>query len=236
MEKINIKELKEKYKNDETLTSFQRKARLIILKTMSKKIIREKSYDSYVEKYKKELEKLIQIGDFQILPEYNLTDIQIEVKNYVLGSKLHKYLLNNKMEINKFEEIVEYHKLLQIEEEDVDLAISLYETIESLRKEEKQIIKIMEYGLANIIGLEVISHYNQTVIIDGNIGHIRKIERTYEELESNHTKALSIAEQYGFLLGSVLYDYTIEMVNQVFRYYKKGNKKIEINIKQKVKE
>lgn len=235
MDSLELMSLFEHIKSDENLTNRQKKVRLSIINATLAKNNREQGYLENAEKYKKAgyaLEK-VSNGKFVLSEDIDLAEEELE--NFVMSSDIIQYMKRNQMINLNYEDLLEISKKLELDDDMLPIAYELYKTIEIMKKAEDNKIAIIESVLVEILGFNLISKFNHTCIIDGEIGHIERKLKTLQQLESDHTKALSLIEDGTLALGLTITDLAKDLIDELFHHYKKGYTKIKLTDERQIR-
>lgn len=220
------------------ITRDDRNKRLHVFNTAMKKYNRDQMYNSLVEKYITLGKKLQEITNNAFALDSNIIITESRIRNYFFNSPIAQYMKCKNIKSCTFQELKAHNDMLaEINEtynsETIKVAIEFYETLETLAKVESKKIEDIAYGLIFTVGFDVMSEDEKKLIItDSNQARIQSVEKDILTFEQNHIKALERLETQRAKLGEQAYQYAHEMINEVFEYYKTGNK--EINIEQQL--
>lgn len=227
MEATEVKKLIEKCESENTLPKEQKRARLMILKAATFKVNHEVGYQEYIKQYKLLAEQLEQESKGKFIYNENINTVITDLEEYIDSLELVKYLKDNKIPTSNFERLLEYSSKLDLNVTIIPLVMGIYRIIDKIETIEKYQVQTIETCLANVFGINLVSPYNYTFVVENSKARVRKDKKSLEQLEHDHTTALSKAESYHLYLGSPICEWSSELINEVFRYYKKGNRKIE---------
>lgn len=224
------------------LTNKQRNIRLNIFNTAMKKANRDQMYNALAEKYKVLGTKLEELTNQQFVLDSNIVITESRIRNYLANSKLATYLKNKNITSCTFENLKAHNNILveldnTYNPEIIEIAIEFYENLENLAKVERKEIEDISFGLVFTVGFDVMSQDEKTLIITNtNQAKIESKEKDIPTFEKNHITALQRLEDKRNEIGEQAYNYAVEMINEVFEYYKNGNKEIalEPQLKKKI--
>lgn len=223
--------------NNNALNNEAKIVRLKILQTAIEKLNHDKKYKDNMAKFIEDGQELTLLSDNVYQIEESIELNKISLKGYILESDLCKDLEEQGVEnytLNDLKIYLDKYKANGINMLEIEKAISLYENIENIESLENEGINSLARNLGDIFGKKLLSKYNETIETknDGEI-IINHISKTREQYENDQKKVLEkIDELYvsDGILDRNAKQYATEMVNQVFNYYKNGNKKIEFQI------
>ena len=221
------------------ITQEQRNKRLYIFNTAMKKYNRDQIYNSLVEKYKNLGWKLQELTNEQFMLDPSIILTESRIRNYFISSPIAQYLKAKKIKNCTFEQLKAHNDMLaelnsSYNPDTIRVAIEFYETLETLAKAERKKIEDIAYGLVFTVGFDVMSKDEKTLIItESNQAKIQSTEKDIPTFQTNHIEALRRLDAQKNTIGEQAYEYAKEMIDEVFEYYKTGNK--EINIEQQKK-
>jgi len=178
------------------------------------------------------LEKISK-GRFVLSDDINT--IEEELEDYVMSSNIIEYMKRNQMLNLNYDELLEISKKLELDCDMLPIAYELYKTIETMKKTEDNKIALIESVLVELLGFNLIARNNHKCIVDGNVGHIEKEPKSLEQLELDHTRALSLIEDSSLALGLIITDLAKDLIDDVFHYYKKGYTKVKLNDERQIR-
>jgi len=235
MNAIQIKNQIDICNSDATLTRQQKNLKLCILTTALQTANREQQYNKYVEKYKNQGLKLEQITNEKFKLSSNIIITEVNLRDYLINSYIGMYLKAKGIKVCTFDEVLAHANMLadanpNFNKDEVELAINFYMILEQIGKIEREIIDTIANGLCDIIGINTIFEDKKILVVNDktNEAKVKSQERTYDEFEINHNKALNTINNYREKLGDPEYKYAVTMINKVFEYYKNGNKEIKL--------
>jgi hypothetical protein len=171
-------------------------------------------------------------GSFQV--EHTLDWNESMLRGMLLESDLCKELEEKGIEDYSFTDLKAYASEYKLTHDTslIDKLIEQYEAPEKLGKLEEKYISRISSNLETVIGNNLVSKYNEKGIIN-NDGKtvIEKVDKTPEQLASNHKKALMKAEELYVNEGELdrnSYMQTVNMINKLFDNYMHGPKKIPV--------
>ena len=217
------------------LNKSERSQRLIIFNTALRKANRDQLYNKFKEKYKVEGQQLEELTNHKFVLDTNIITTEIRLRNYLVNSELNIYLNEQNIKSCTFDELLNHANTLaktnpQFKPATIQLAIQFYQTIEKLGKIERDEVTTIAIGLSEILGQNLISEYDNSIVVDGkNPGKIKSTERTIPQLLKNKMDSLLKIEQLRDILGDQACEYACQMIDQVFEYYINGNKEIELS-------
>lgn len=170
----------------------------------------DEKYNALIANILSNAESLVDISNGVYQIEHTIRANKISLKDYVLNSDICTILKDNNIHNYSIEElrnyIAKYNSQSTIS---YSLALNLYEEFEQLEKFEKDKV---EYEVNSLKGL-----------ID--INDISKLSK--DELDSLYERVITKIKDYS--LSNDLEEKMKIMVNDIFNYYKNGNKEIHIN-------
>ena len=170
----------------------------------------DEKYNSLLINILSNAETLVDISNGVYQIEHTIRANKISLKDYVLNSDICIILKDNNISNYSIEDLRNYiSKYNSQSTEPYSLALNLYEEFEQLEKCEKDKV---EYEVNSLKGL-----------IDFN--DISKLSK--EELDNLYEIVITKINDYS--LSNDLKESANIMVNDIFNYYKNGNKEIHIN-------
>lgn len=218
----------EECQNDESLSVNQKKCGLVVLNTVltneTKKIENNNLLDELLKKAE-EL-KVKTNGDYEIIPNNDITFNRAVVKTYLLGSDFGQFMANNTKDfsIENIKKFFEDYKDSQVFDVTVTKeAIELYDMFEEYKNKENARIDAIVRNLVKIMNGKTLSRHNQKLIITENDKAVMQATLKNEfQYEDCYKLALIEAEKLlsDLQLKPVDYKLLIDLLEEVFVNYK----------------
>lgn len=223
-------------KESQTLTEEQKTIRIKMVQAYLESLIQEQSYHEKMSRFIEhatELENMTN-GSYQLQDtlEYN----KISLKGILLESDLVKELNEKGIENFTIADLrahsYHYDQEHQVDMTTIDTTIFLYTQIEELEKIEEKKMEMISRTLGSILGENVVSKYIEKSYTnqEGQLV-IEQIEKTEEELQKDYQSAYRTTDELYVNEGTLdikTKNITINMLNQLFDYYKNGHKKLPL--------
>jgi hypothetical protein len=238
---MNIEQLQNEIKaisENTNLTKEEKIARIKIYQAYIESSIQKAKYNELMLDYIGKATKLVSItkGAYQV--DERLDDNKLGIKGHIDDSDLIKYLESSGITYYTIDELsqhaMEYAVKTGADISDINLAIDLYKKTDELEDIEKNQMKIISRNLGDILGKNIISKTTEKNVIqsDGK-AVVQLTDKMPEEIQSDYHKAIQkIDELYvnEGVLDLKTKDATTQMLNELFNYYTKGNKKVPMKV------
>lgn len=243
---MNIEQIQaemQKISDNPNLTNEEKISRIKIYQTFFESSIQETKYNEQMIQFIQGASEMVNIsgGSYQI--EDSLEYNKLALKGNILESDLVKELNEKGIEDFTLGDLRTIHAPFYEQEHGVsltetNLAMGLYEQIESIEKTEQRQMEIVSRNLEELLGKDIVSKTNEigTIQSDGK-AVMQLTDKTEEQLQADYKKAMTkIDELYvnEGILDLQTKNATTQMLNQLFTYYKNGNKKIPMNLVEQV--
>ena len=223
-----LKKAIEDCQNNESLSANQKKCSLVVLNTVlaneTKKIENNNLLENLLNKAE-EL-KIKTSGDYEIIPNNDITFNRAVVKTYLLGSEFGKFLAENTKDfsIENMKKFFEEYQDTQIFDAGITKeAIDLYDMFENYKNMENERIDAIVKNLTKILNGQVLSRYNQKIIINENEKAVMQTTLK-NEFQYEDCYKLSLIESEKLLSNLQLkptdYKLLIDLLEEVFTNYK----------------
>lgn len=235
----------QKIGNNSNLTSEEKISRIKMYQTLLETVIQETKYNEQVYKFIQDASKMenISSGSYQIQDtlDYN----KQALRENILESDLVKELNEKGIEDFTLGDLRTVYSATYEQEHGVsltetNLAMELYSQIETIEKTEQRQMEIVSRNLGDLLGKDIISKTSEKNTIQSNGKAVIELtDKTEEQLQADYQKAMAkIDELYvnEGILDLQTKNITTQMLNQLFNYYKTGNKKLPINLVEQIRE
>ncbi len=234
LEQINLEILK--CNNDNTLNKEIKKIRLEILKTYVKSL-ESKNYSNELKNRYMDLGALLSENTKgEVFLDMDLEQALNKLKNYILNPKIINFLDSKNIKVYNFKELKNYLYLSSDIDTDtlknISIAIDLYEMINSMIDNIRRNIYNISTSLDNIIGDGILNKCTEYYCHDkGKKMVLTRKAKTSNELKDSKEKAEQKLKELlnKGIISKDIYNYSIELIKEVFNYYLNGLPIVPIN-------
>lgn len=243
---MNIEQIQEEMKkisDNPNLTNEEKISRIKVYQTYIESSIQEAKYNEQMVQFIQEANEFVNLtnGAYQI--DEKLSENEMMLRGHILESELAKELNEKGIEDFTLGDLKTGYLPLYEQEHGVNLtdtkfAIGLYEKVEDIEKLEQKQMEIIERNLGDLLGKDIVSKYEEKGIIksDGQ-AVLEHTEKSNDNLQADYIKAMSKIDELYVNEGKLdlqTKNATTQMLNQLFTYYKNGNKKVPMNVVQQI--
>lgn len=128
--------------------------------------------------------------------------------------------------------IFPYKKIMAESFSNIDLSIELYSILFKLIDNIRSSMLFIQKSLESLIGVSLLSKCHDEYVIDNSKNRqLNRKNKTVSEYNMNKKQAVEILDelQRKGIISSDIYNYSKDMINELFDYYIKGLPKIPIN-------
>lgn len=191
-----------------------------ILEIFTEKQNYDEKYNNLIVSFITKAYELVDLSEDLYQLEHTIKLNQISLKDYILNSEICNFLKNNNINNYSIKDLKYY--MQKYEDQNISdltsykLALELYEKLDEIKNIENSKIDYEINRMCNILE---------------EISDVKKIDKSkYQDLYNQLLDQIKVKYLDNNLIDDKIYNYVVQILNDIFNYYLYGNKEIPVDM------
>ncbi len=191
-----------------------------ILEIFTEKQNYDEKYNNLIVSFITKAYELVDLSEDLYQLEHTIKLNQISLKDYILNSEICNFLKNNNINNYSIKDLKYY--MQKYEDQNISdltsykLALELYEKLDEIKNIENSKIEYEINRMCNILE---------------EISDVKKIDKSkYQDLYNQLLDQIKVKYLDNNLIDDKIYNYVVQILNDIFNYYLYGNKEIPVDM------